>query len=81
MKAAKSAALKGVLKYTEDPIVSSDIVGSDRAGVVDSKATITNGRRCVLYVWYDNEAGYSYQVVRIVQDLAGLRYPAVPAVV
>ena len=45
----------------------------------DSKATIVNGRRCVLYVWYDNEAGYSYQVVRIAQELAGLRYPAVPA--
>lgn len=64
---------------TSDEIVSSDLVGSDRAGVVDSKATIVNGRRCVLYVWYDNEAGYSYQVVRIAQELAGLRYPAVPA--
>ena len=63
---------------TSEELVSSDVVGSDRAGVVDSKATIVNGRRCVLYVWYDNEAGYSYQVVRIVQDLAGLRYPTVP---
>lgn len=65
---------------TSDEIVSSDLVGSNRAGVVDSKATIVNGTRCVLYVWYDNEAGYSYQVVRIVQDLAGLRYPSVPVV-
>lgn len=64
---------------TSEEIVSSDLVGSDRAGVIDSKATIVNGTRCVLYVWYDNEAGYSYQVVRIVQDLAGLRYPSVPA--
>lgn len=63
---------------TSDEVVSSDLVGSDRAGVVDSKATIVNGTRCVLYVWYDNEAGYSYQVVRIVQDLAGLRYPTIP---
>ena len=63
---------------TSEELVSSDVVGSDRAGVVDSKATIVNGRRCVLYVWYDNEAGYSYQVVRIVQELAGLRYPAMP---
>ncbi|MEM7092778.1 MAG: glyceraldehyde-3-phosphate dehydrogenase [Actinomycetota bacterium] len=63
---------------TSEEVVSSDLVGNDRAGVVDSKATIVNGNRCVLYVWYDNEAGYSYQVVRIVQDLAGLRYPVVP---
>lgn len=63
---------------SSDEIVSSDLVGSDRAGIVDSKATIVNGKRCVLYVWYDNEAGYSYQVVRIVQELAGLAYPSVP---
>jgi len=63
---------------TSEELVSSDVVGSNRAGVVDSKATIVNGTRCVLYVWYDNEAGYSYQVVRIVQDLAGLHYPSVP---
>ena len=72
--------LRDQIDYTSsEEIVSSDLVGSDRAGVVDSKATIVNGSRCVLYVWYDNEAGYSYQVVRIVQQLAGLHYPAIPA--
>lgn len=71
--------LREQIDYTSsDELVSTDLVGSDRAGIVDSKATIVNGRRCVLYVWYDNEAGYSYQVVRIVQDLAGLRYPSAP---
>ncbi len=71
--------LRDQLDFTSsEEIVSSDLVGSDRAGVVDSKATIVNGSRCVLYVWYDNEAGYSYQVVRIVQSLAGLTYPSVP---
>ncbi len=71
--------LREQIDYTSsDEVVSSDLVGSDRAGVVDSKATIVNGKRCVLYVWYDNEAGYSYQVVRIVQQLAGLTYPSVP---
>jgi len=73
------SSLREQIDYTSsEEIVSSDLVGSDRAGVVDSKATIVNGTRCVLYVWYDNEAGYSYQVVRIVQDLAGLVYPSVP---
>ena len=74
-----NSSLRDQIDYTSsEEIVSSDLVGSDRAGVVDSKATIVNGTRCVLYVWYDNEAGYSYQVVRIVQDLAGLTYPSVP---
>ena len=74
-----SSHLRDQIDFTSsDEIVSSDLVGSDRAGVVDSKATIVNGSRCVLYVWYDNEAGYSYQVVRIVQELAGLAYPAIP---
>ena len=59
-------------------IVSSDLVGSHRSGIVDSKATIAHDQRCVLYVWYDNEAGYSHQVVRIAQELAGLRYPSLP---
>ncbi len=74
-----SSPLREQIDYTSSvEMVSSDIVGSDRAGVVDSTATIVNGSRCVLYVWYDNESGYSYQVVRIVQDLAGLRYPSLP---
>lgn len=71
--------LRDQIDYTSSSeVVSSDIVGSDRAGIVDSQATIVNGNRAVLYVWYDNEAGYSYQVVRIVQQLAGLHYPSMP---
>ncbi len=67
------------IDYTSSTeLVSSDLVGTERAGVVDSQATIGDGRRCVLYVWYDNEAGYSYQVIRILQHLAGLDYPRVP---
>ena len=59
-------------------LVSSDLVGAERAGIIDSTATIADDGRCVLYVWYDNEAGYSYQVTRIVQQLAGLSYPQIP---
>ena len=59
-------------------VVSSDLVGSHRAGIVDSKATIAQEKRCVLYVWYDNEAGYSHQVIRIAQELSGLRYLSLP---
>ena len=53
-------------------VVSSDMVGSTHAGVVDGGATIADGSRVVLYVWYDNEAGYSNQVIRMMQKVVGL---------
>jgi len=71
--------LQNQIDFTNSPeVVSSDFVGSRHAGVVDSLATIAQGRRCVLYVWYDNEFGYSCQVVRMVQKMAGVELPAVP---
>ncbi|GAA3978546.1 glyceraldehyde-3-phosphate dehydrogenase [Allohahella marinimesophila] len=60
-------------------VVSSDFVGSRHAGIVDAQATIASGHRIVLYVWYDNEAGYSAQVVRIVNQMAGVQYKVFPA--
>jgi glyceraldehyde 3-phosphate dehydrogenase len=59
-------------------IASTDVVGSRHACVIDSRATIADGKRCVLYVWYDNEFGYSVQVVRMLQRMAGLEYPFFP---
>jgi glyceraldehyde 3-phosphate dehydrogenase len=53
-------------------------VGSRYAGVVDSQATIADGDRCVLYVWYDNEFGYSTQVIRVMNEMAGITYPTLP---
>ena len=65
--------LQDQIDYTNSPeAVSTDMVGSTYAGVVDSLATIVQGNRCVLYVWYDNEYGYSHQVVRIVEKIAGM---------
>jgi len=67
------------IDYTNSPeVVSSDFVGSRHAGVVDSLATIAQGNRIVLYVWYDNEFGYSCQVVRMVQRMAGIELPSLP---
>jgi glyceraldehyde 3-phosphate dehydrogenase len=63
---------------TSTEVVSSDLVGSIHAGIVDSQATIVNDNRCVLYVWYDNEFGYSWQVVRIMKKMAGIVFPEVP---
>ena len=60
-------------------VVSTDFVGSRHAGVVDAEATICNDNRVILYVWYDNEFGYSCQVVRILEDMAHVNPPAFPA--
>jgi len=74
-----NSPLQNQIDFTNSPeVVSSDFVGSRHAGVVDSLATIAQGNRCVLYVWYDNEFGYSCQVVRMVQKMAGLELPNIP---
>ncbi|MBW2477961.1 MAG: glyceraldehyde-3-phosphate dehydrogenase [Deltaproteobacteria bacterium] len=71
--------LQNQIDYTNSPeVVSSDFIGSRHAGVVDSTSTIVSGNRVVLYVWYDNEFGYSCQVIRLVQKLAGLELPLLP---
>src|SRR5699024_11109915 len=64
--------LRPQVDYIDSPeVVSTDFVGSTHAGVVDGRATIAAGKNLVLYVWYDNEFGYSCQVVRIIEQLAG----------
>ena len=56
----------------------SDFVGHDHAAIVDGPATIVNGKNAIVYVWYDNEHGYSRQVVRLVERTAGIRPPTFP---
>lgn len=58
--------------------VSSDFVGSRRACVFDAQATQVSGRNAVLYVWYDNEFGYTCQVYRVMAQMAGLAYERYP---
>jgi len=71
--------LQDQIDYTNSPeVVSSDFIGSRHACVIDSVATIAEDSRCVLYVWYDNEFGYSCQVVRMLDHIAGLQLPASP---
>ncbi len=60
-------------------VVSTDFVGNRHAGIVDGRATITTGDRVVLYVWYDNEFGYSCQVVRVLEEMAKVHPPAFPS--
>lgn len=68
------------IDYIESPeVVSSDFVGSHRAGIVDGLATIADGVDLVLYVWYDNEYGYSCQVVRVLERMSGVHPVVIPA--
>ncbi|HEU4333559.1 MAG TPA: type I glyceraldehyde-3-phosphate dehydrogenase [Candidatus Eisenbacteria bacterium] len=64
MKAAAGARLKGILQYSEDPIVSSDIVGNPHSAVFDAPLTMASGDRIVkVLAWYDNEWGFSNRMV------------------
>ncbi len=71
--------LQNQIDFTaSNEIVSTDLVGNRHAGIVDSLATIASGNHVVLYVWYDNEYGYSCQVVRMMEEMAGLGLPNAP---
>ncbi len=59
-------------------VVSSDFVGSRQACIIDSTATICEGKSIVLYCWYDNEFGYSCQVMRCLEKFAGVDWPTFP---
>ncbi|MFJ3385415.1 MULTISPECIES: glyceraldehyde-3-phosphate dehydrogenase [unclassified Curtobacterium] len=73
------SALRSQVDYVESPeFVSSDVLGSRFAGVVDGLATQANDEDVVLYVWYDNEFGYSYQVVRVLETMSQAHPAAVP---
>ncbi|HEX3803648.1 MAG TPA: type I glyceraldehyde-3-phosphate dehydrogenase [Solirubrobacteraceae bacterium] len=68
--AAGDGPLKGYLEYTEDPIVSSDIVGNPASSIVDSELTsVLDGTLVKVVAWYDNEWGYSNRCVDLVQKL------------
>ena len=80
MRDVTHSDLREQLDYSASTeLASSDLIGSRHAGILDSEATIANGRHCVLYVWYDNEFGYSCQVLRVIQAMTGLDLPHLPA--
>ncbi len=69
MKAAAEGPLKGILQYTDEPLVSSDIVGNPHSCIFDSDLTKANGTLVKIVGWYDNEWGYSSRVADLVQKL------------
>ena len=68
-KAAGTGPLKGILRYTEDPIVSSDIVGDPYSCIIDGLSTMATGNLVKVIGWYDNEWGYSNRVVELIPKL------------
>lgn len=61
--------MKSVLDYTEDPIVSADIVGQSASSIVDGLLTMVNGNMIKVISWYDNEMGYSTRVADLIEKI------------
>ncbi|MFG2822299.1 type I glyceraldehyde-3-phosphate dehydrogenase [Kitasatospora sp. NPDC048365] len=70
-KAAQEGALKGILAYTEDPIVSSDIVNDPHSCIFDAQLTMVQGNQVKVLGWYDNEWGYSNRLVNLTTLVGG----------
>ncbi len=69
-KKAAEGALKGIVEYSEEPLVSADIVGNTHSVIFDSLSTMVNGNLVKVVGWYDNEFGYSCRVVDLVKKVA-----------
>jgi glyceraldehyde 3-phosphate dehydrogenase len=70
-KAAAEGALKGILEYSEEPLVSVDIIGNNNSCIFDSQLTSVLGRMVKIVGWYDNESGYSARLVDLVKRIKG----------
>ena len=72
LKKAAEGELKGVLEYSEDPLVSSDIIHNPASSIVDGlSTTVMDGNLLKLLAWYDNEWGYSCRCVDLMKKMAG----------
>ncbi len=72
-KAAAQGPLKGILEYSEDPLVSTDIIGNPHSCIFDAQSTMVIGPMVRVLGWYDNEYGYSCRTADLVERLAALR--------
>jgi glyceraldehyde 3-phosphate dehydrogenase len=76
---ALHSPLRKQIDFSNSPeVVSSDFVGSRHACIFDSVATVVNGSQVIMYCWYDNEFGYSCQVHRVLEQMAGIEYRVFP---
>lgn len=72
MRKAAEGPLKGILEYTEDPIVSADIIGNEHSCIFDSQLTMVSGNMVKICGWYDNEMGYSARLADVTIKMAEL---------
>ena len=73
VKAAAEGPLKGILQYSEDPLVSTDIIGNPHSSIFDAESTqVLGGNMVKVLSWYDNEWGYSNRVVDLIMRMAEL---------
>ena len=70
LKRAAAGRLKGIIQYTDEPIVSSDVIGNPHSAIFDSLLTNTEGDLLEVFAWYDNEWGYSNRLVNLVEFMA-----------
>ena len=71
MKTAANGSLKGILGYTDEPLVSVDFMGDRRSGIVDGLSTkVIDGNLVKVMAWYDNEWGYSCRLVDLAKYIA-----------
>ncbi|MBI5472838.1 MAG: type I glyceraldehyde-3-phosphate dehydrogenase [Ignavibacteriae bacterium] len=70
LKKAAETSLKGIMQYSEDELVSADIIGNEHSCILDSKLTMAYGNTVKLFGWYDNEWGFSCRVVDLLQKIA-----------
>jgi glyceraldehyde 3-phosphate dehydrogenase len=69
MKQAAEGPMKGILEYTEDPIVSADVIHNPHSSIFDAQSTMVIGKKVKVLAWYDNEWGYSYRVADLIEIL------------
>jgi len=76
---ALHSTLQRQIDFVGSPeVVSSDFISNRHACIIDSEGTIVEQNRIVVYAWYDNEFGYSCQVIRVAQKWSGISYPLIP---
>lgn len=69
-RAASESSMKGIIEYTEDPIVSIDIVGNTHSCIFDAEMTSVIGKMVKIIGWYDNEIGYSSRIINLIEKIA-----------
>jgi glyceraldehyde 3-phosphate dehydrogenase len=69
LKKAANGSLKGVLAYSEEPLVSSDLIHNNNSAIIDGQLTMTIGNLVKVFAWYDNEWGYSVKMARMIEKI------------